>query len=640
MPSVGKQPPNERSLIEQLAKQVPGVLYQYRLFPDGHSCFPYASEGILDIYEVTPQQVREDASAVFALLHPDDYERVAASIQESARNLTPWRCEYRVVLPRQGTRWRYGDARPQQLEDGSILWHGFITDTTARKEREAALQASSDEINDLYNKAPCGYHSLDANGLVVQINDTELAWLGYAREEMLGKVRMHDLLTQQSRAVFLENFPKFKERGWLHDLDLELVRKDGTILPVRISATAVTDKDGRYVMSRSVMYDMSERRHAEQIQLRLNRALQLLSKCNTALVHATDEAGLLDAICQLIVEVGGYRMAWIGYAEHDEGKQVRPVAQHGVENGYLSKARITWADTETGRGPTGTAIREGSTQVNQSFLSNPRTAAWRGAALQQGYQSSIALPLQGEKATLGALSIYAVEPDAFSEDEVQLLEELAADLAFGIAVLRTRNERNRMQEALRKSLESTIQAVAATVEMRDPYTAGHQRRVSQLAQAIAQEMHLPDDHIYALGLAASIHDLGKIRTPAELLSKPGRLTPLEFGIIKKHPQTGYDILKGIAFPWPIADWIRQHHERLDGSGYPQGLKGSEILLEARILAVADVLESMSSHRPYRPGFGLDAALEEITRHRGITYDAAVVDACLRLFRERRYTMPA
>ena len=218
-----------------------------------------------------------------------------------------------------------------------------------------------------------------------------------------------------------------------------------------------------------------------------------------------------------------------------------------------------------------------------------------------------------------------------------LLEELANDLAYGIVTLRTRKEHEQHTVILRQSLEQSIQTIAATVEARDPYTAGHQRRVGELATAIAQEMGLPEDQINGIHLAAIIHDLGKIHVPAEILSKPGKLTDIEFMLIKQHPQDGYDILKDVKFPWPIADMILQHHERLDGSGYPQGLKGDQILLESRILAVADVVEAMSSHRPYRAALGIEPALDEIRRGRGSLYDPAVVDACLKLFEEKRFT---
>jgi PAS domain S-box-containing protein len=189
---------------------------------------------------------------------------------------------------------------------------------------------------------------------------------------------------------------------------------------------------------------------------------------------------------------------------------------------------------------------------------------------------------------------------------------------------------------LQKALAGTVQAMGLTIEMRDPYTAGHQRRVSKLSCVIAEDMGLEASRIEGVRMAGDIHDIGKIYVPAEILSKPGQLSQIEFSIIRTHSQVGYDILKNIEFPWPIARIIYQHHERQDGSGYPNNLRGEEILLESRIIAVADVVEAMSSHRPYRPSHGVEKALEEIERHRGVLYDGAVVDACLRLFKEKGF----
>lgn len=189
------------------------------------------------------------------------------------------------------------------------------------------------------------------------------------------------------------------------------------------------------------------------------------------------------------------------------------------------------------------------------------------------------------------------------------------------------------------NLEETLQAISAMLEKRDPYTAGHQHRVADLAVKIAHDMGLSDSQAQGIRLASLVHDIGKIQVPAEVLNKPGKLTDLEFSLIKLHPQTGYEILKGIKFPWPIAEAVRQHHERLDGTGYPQGLKGDQIIIEARIIAVADTVEAMSSHRPYRPGLGLEASLAEIAKQRGIQLDSDVVDACLRLFNDRGYKFP-
>jgi len=186
----------------------------------------------------------------------------------------------------------------------------------------------------------------------------------------------------------------------------------------------------------------------------------------------------------------------------------------------------------------------------------------------------------------------------------------------------------------RRSLKGAIHALASAVEMKDPHTAGHQRRVAGLACVIAKDMGLSDEKIAGICMAGMVHDVGKINVPAEVLSKAGSLNGTEFDLIKMHPQDGYNVLKEIEFPWPVAQIVLQHHERMDGSGYPQGLKGDDILLEARILAVADVVEAMSSHRPYRPALGIDKAMEEIRKNKGKLYDPDVVASCLRVCSEK------
>jgi len=191
-------------------------------------------------------------------------------------------------------------------------------------------------------------------------------------------------------------------------------------------------------------------------------------------------------------------------------------------------------------------------------------------------------------------------------------------------------------ETLRKAIGGTIQTLALTVETRDPYTAGHQKRVADLAWAIACEIGLPEEQVDGIRMAGAIHDIGKISVPAEILSKPTKLTEIEFSLIKTHSQAGYDILKDIEFPWPIARIILEHHERMDGSGYPNGRKGDDILIDSRIVAVADVVEAIASHRPYRPALGLHQALEAISMESGVLYDASVVETCLTLFREKDF----
>lgn len=204
-------------------------------------------------------------------------------------------------------------------------------------------------------------------------------------------------------------------------------------------------------------------------------------------------------------------------------------------------------------------------------------------------------------------------------------------------LLQTKNDLKGTLDKLNQTVHGTILTLSSVLEKRDPYTSGHQERVTQLACAIAKELGLEEDRIQGLYFASVVHDIGKISVPAEILARPTQLSDKEFELIKEHPQAGFDILKDIEFPWPIADIVVQHHERLNGSGYPKGLSGEEILLEAKILAVADVVEAMASHRPYRPAMGIEAALKQIEKNKGILHDSKVVEACVSLFCEQNFT---
>ena len=330
-------------------------------------------------------------------------------------------------------------------------------------ERTAQLSKSAEEIEDLYNNASCGYHSLDEKGIFLRINHTELKWLGYTRDELIGEKKFSDLIAPENLPAFQENFSRLKTEGFVGDLELEIIRKDGTTFPVLLNASVIYDSPGHHLMIRSTMFDISERKRKED-------------------------------------------------------------------------------------------------ELKQSF------------------------------------------------------------------------------DKLHKVLGGIIQAMAQTVESRDPYTAGHQHRVANLARSIGQEMGLIKDQVEAIRTAGMVHDLGKIFLPVEILSKPTQLSSLEFGLIRVHPQISYDILKNIDFPWPIAEIVYQHHERINGSGYPLGLKDGEILPEAKVLMVADVVEAMASHRPYRPDRGIEAALEKISTNGGRLYDPEVVNTCLKLFKEKGFKL--
>jgi len=248
------------------------------------------------------------------------------------------------------------------------------------------------------------------------------------------------------------------------------------------------------------------------------------------------------------------------------------------------------------------------------------------------------VPIETENGVLGVLNFYTEEGHARNEREVEFLRTVTVVLAGIIEHRRVEENLKEVLAKLRKALGGTIQVVASIVERRDPYTAGHQRRVANLARAIATEMGLSQDQRDAIRLSGIIHDVGKISVPAEILTYPGRLGEPEMALIKRHPDIGYETIRMIDFPWAIAEIVRQHHERMDGSGYPQGLSGEHIMMEARVIGVADVVEAMASHRPYRPALGLDKALDEISRNRGILYDAVVVDATLKLLKEKGFQL--
>ena len=396
--------------------------------------------------------------------------------------------------------------------------------------------------------------------------------------------------------------------------------------------------------------DVTAREKAELTLERIGRALRTLNACNESLLRVETESDLLNSICRIIVEKGGYAMAWYGAPVPEQvvtvlGTTVQPLAQYGREDGFLAEAKSSWIDVQQIPDPTSTAVRAEADQVFSNLSVNLPLAPWRDAALKRGYQSCVALPLKGENGALGVLTIFAETPDAFDETEVVLLHDLAKDMAYGIETRRILAQRDKVssenqqyKEVLQKSLEGSVKAIADSVEKRQTVKSDYEKGpglghlTAALAGDIAREMGLAQETIHNIELAAWVHDLGNITLPAEMFTKPSRLTEDEMALVKNHARVGYELLKNINLPESVATMVWQHHERQDGSGYPQGLKGDEILLESRIMAVADVVESMITRRPYRQAPGIDLALQEIERGRGTLFDANVVDACLRLFK--------
>lgn len=377
----------------------------------------------------------------------------------------------------------------------------------------------------------------------------------------------------------------------------------------------------------------------EKLEVSFERMKELYStiiKCQDIIVAAESELEIYTEICKILVEEGPYKLAWIGSIDTDSEKRVTPVAQAGFKRGYLSSVNISWGDNIYGQGATGRAVRECKTQIIKDIMTDVDYLPWREKAREYGYRSSMALPIEYDGSVRGVLNVYSHRRDAFKREKVKLFQRLSKNIAQGIHLLRLKKEREDAQKIHYDILLKTIDAFVLAIEKRDPYTAGHQKRVTDLAVAIGKKIGLNKDRIEGLRLGALIHDIGKIYVPGEILNRPGKINKPEFDLIKLHSEIGREIISGIDFPWDIEKMIAQHHERLDGSGYPNGLKGDEIIVEARIIAVSDVVEAISSHRPYRPALGIGTALEEIKEGRGIKYDPEVVDFCVELFERREF----
>lgn len=506
-----------------------------------------------------------------------------------------------------------------------------------RREAEISLQESEERFRNMAESAQDGIVILDEAGQITYWNGAAECMFGYSREEAIGR-DLHQLLAPaRFHAAIREGWAGFRRSGHGKVVDTtfetEALHKSGNEFSVELSISSVPIKDRWHAIG--IIRDITERKRDEAALRRSNRFLRTLSRCNETLVHAVNERDLLQDMCRLVVEVGEFALAWVGYLE--EGRILRPMAQFGPRADEYVGAQAACPLDESQCSPTCRAGFGGDIQVVRDIAAAGGASEWRSHALACGYRSSIALPLRVGDAVVGVFNICAAEVDAFGDEELGLLSELSGDLGFGIATLRVRAEREEDARKFERALEDTIQAIATTIEARDPYTAGHQKRVALLAAAIAREMGLPERRVDGVLRGATIHDIGKIYVPSEILNRPGRLSAVEFSLIKIHPQVGYDIVKDIEFPWPLAEMILQHHERLDGSGYPLGLRGEAITLDACILAVADVVDAMVSHRPYRAALGLEAALVELERHRGMLYDDTVVAACLRLFREKGFT---
>lgn len=390
-----------------------------------------------------------------------------------------------------------------------------------------------------------------------------------------------------------------------------------------------------------LLVDVTREGHeGERLRLTM-RALSLTDLANQAQLYAESEADLLKRFCTLITDPDAFGIGWIALCDDADCTTLTLQCIQGEE--AAAKAGQTLARDAADQGERAfleAVLGQGQMVVSGSSQPGETEGPWPEVLVGYPAGKSLAVPILVQGRRVGVLGLQVPEETALDAEVVRLFKELTSDLGLGLSSQRSQVAYKQAREDLETALVGTVHAVGRLVEERDPYTAGHQRRVAELAMALGRALGLDSERLRGLDMGAQIHDLGKVKVPTDILNKPGRLSDTEMTLVREHALTGAAIVGDQPFPWPIADMVRHHHERLDGSGYPDGLSGEAISLEARILAVADIVEAMTSHRPYRPGLGLETALAQIEADRGTKLDVLVVDHCLALFREGRFAFSA
>jgi PAS domain S-box-containing protein/putative nucleotidyltransferase with HDIG domain len=497
----------------------------------------------------------------------------------------------------------------------------------AVRERTQELRDAEYRYRTLFHTASDPIFISDLDGRLLEVNEEAGRLLGYTRDELL-RLTVSDLITPKYAAKRPELLKQLQATDHLL-FETELVTRDRRIIPAETSSRLM-DLQGRPAVL-SITRDITERKAAEEAQALNTVRIQALLDLH--LLVEAPQAQILDFILDAVIRTMQSEYAFIGLMDETESiMTIHRYSKPAMKQCAMTNKPILYPISDAGLW--GECVRQKKAiMVNDYQAPHPSKKG-----LPEGHvpiQRLLAVPVSDGGRVVAAAAVANKRTD-YTEDDVSAFTSLINKMW---EIMRSQRLDGALKQSLARTTEvqnGTIEALATLSEVRDPYTAGHQRRVTRLACALARELGLPDDRVAGLRVVGLLHDTGKISVPAEILSKPGKLSDTEFAIIKSHAQAGYEIVKEIRFPWPVAEVILQHHERLDGSGYPQGLQGDDILPDAKILAVADVVEAMASHRPYRPALGIELALEEIAQQKGVLYDPKVVDACIKLFTEKGF----
>jgi PAS domain S-box-containing protein len=526
---------------------------------------------------------------------------------------------------------------PQCDKEGnvtSIL--GVATDISSRRSVEKVVETSERRFRSLVQNARDMIFVLDRQANILYQSPSVENGLGYSSAELL-QTSAFQIIHPEDVTIASDAFGDVvNHTNSGIPTEFRVRKADGTYIYLEALANELFDDPaigGMIITAR----DMTERKRAESELHRLNRALRTTSDCNLVLVRATEEAALLRDICNVIVQVGGYKLAWVGYLVEGSDSPVQLVAQAGDNVTYLSKL-VAWFNS--GEALTNPLLEVSYTHWPLVYSSLPNQidqVPLAAEAQAYGYQAVLALPIFFDEENFGCLVIYADRSDAFDLNEATLLHELAHDLSFGIHTIRVRVASRRSSQLLEQSnaelaraYDATLEGWSHALELRERETAGHSRRVVDLTLAIADRMGVDRGQFVHLRRGALLHDIGKMGIPDSILLKPGPLSADEWVTMRQHPQYAYELLSGISYLEPAMEIPFAHHERWDGSGYPRGLKGDDIPLAARIFAVVDVWDALTSDRPYRPAWPGQAVRDYIKEHAGRMFDPRVVDIFLSL----------